>query len=298
MLNYAPYNQYAFQRCYDFHVGGGGTFGDTHVSCTFSTTTPGDNGDLYQAINNLDSNRTQNFAYDSLNRITQAYTNGPNWGEAFTIDAWGNLTNKGQIPGNTKNLSEMLNCAIPAGSTSNQLSTCFNYDSAGNTLNDPFNNQYTYDDENRIVKVTNSGTAWTYVYDGDGKRLIKCTGTYPTCSSGTLYWTGVGSAALAESDLSGNLTAEYFFFQGNRAARKDLPSGTVHDYFSDPLGTARTVVTAINSSGYSVDEDADYFPYGGEIVVQGSSTATHYKFTGKERDTESGLDNFGASYNA
>src|SRR6185437_13684669 len=29
-----------------------------------------------------------------------------------------------------------------------------------------------------------------------------------------------------------------------------------------------------------------------------TSGANHYKFTGKERDSESGLDNFGARYNA
>ena len=39
----------------------------------------GDNGNI--ASVGIDSNRTQNFFYDPLNRITQAYTNGPNWGE-------------------------------------------------------------------------------------------------------------------------------------------------------------------------------------------------------------------------
>jgi len=41
-----------------------------------------------------------------------------------------------------------------------------------------------------------------------------------------------------------------------------------------------------------------YYPFGGEIAVTGSSFANNYKFTGKERDSESGLDNFGARYNA
>lgn len=43
--------------------------------------------------------------------------------------------------------------------------------------------------------------------------------------------------------------------------------------------------------------DADFYPYGGEIVHTNScTTSQNYKFTGKERDTESSLDNFGARY--
>jgi RHS repeat-associated protein len=44
-------------------------------------------------------------------------------------------------------------------------------------------------------------------------------------------------------------------------------------------------------------EESDYYPYGGEIAVSGSDS-NRYKFTGKERDAESGLDYFGARYNA
>jgi RHS repeat-associated protein len=42
-------------------------------------------------------------------------------------------------------------------------------------------------------------------------------------------------------------------------------------------------------------KESDYYPYGGEIPVSGSDS-NHYKFTGKERDAESGLDNFGARH--
>ena len=39
-----------------------------------------------------------------------------------------------------------------------------------------------------------------------------------------------------------------------------------------------------------------YYPYGGEIVITGPNFANYYKFTGKEPDAESNLDNFGARY--
>ena len=43
--------------------------------------------------------------------------------------------------------------------------------------------------------------------------------------------------------------------------------------------------------------DADFEPYGAEHAYT-NSCAQNYKFTGKERDSESGLDNFGARYYA
>ena len=62
---------------------------------------------------------------------------------------------------------------------------------------------------------------------------------------------------------------------------------------ADHLGTSRIVT---NASGSILDE-SDFYPFGGERVVTASSGNT-YKFTGKERDIESNLDNFGARYNS
>jgi RHS repeat-associated protein len=49
-----------------------------------------------------------------------------------------------------------------------------------------------------------------------------------------------------------------------------------------------------NANGTVLD-DSDFYPYGGERAVYSSSGNT-YKFTGKERDTESTLDYFGTRY--
>lgn len=43
--------------------------------------------------------------------------------------------------------------------------------------------------------------------------------------------------------------------------------------------------------------DADFYPFGGERAYT-NTCAQNYKFTAKERDSESGLDNFGARYYA
>jgi RHS repeat-associated protein len=127
----------------------------------------------------------------------------------------------------------------------------------------------------------------TYTYDADGNRVKKTNG-----STGTLYWYGA-PGIIAESDLAGNLKSEYVFFNGKRTARIDLPSGTVHYYLSDHLNSTSMVVSA----AAVVEEESDYSPFGTEYVLTGSGS-NHYKFTGKERDSESGLDYFGARYNS
>ena len=142
--------------------------------------------------------------------------------------------------------------------------------------------QYTYDAENRVSTVAGV----TYYYDADGQRMEK--------SSGTKYWFGPGGEVLTEASLAGTINEEYVFFNGKRIARVDRPSGTVHYYFSDHLGSSSVITDAVGN----VQERCYYFPYG---VVVGSCTGSdpnHYLFTGKERDGESGLDNFGARYDA
>jgi RHS repeat-associated protein len=241
----------------------------------------------------LTANKTQNFDYDRLNRLNDAYTTGSstgvtNWGETYTIDPWGNLTNIALYPG--KHNSEILNAA-PA--PNNQLNG-FCYDAAGNlALNatcpvGTLNPTYFYDAENHL----SSTASWTYRYDGDGERVIKCTGSYPSCSAATLYWKGTGSDTLTETGWTGIQTEEYIFFNGQRVARRDGPNNAVEYYFADHLGSANVIT---GGSG-GINKSSIYYPFGGEIVVTGSAFANNYKFTGKERDSESGLDYFGARY--
>jgi len=164
------------------------------------------------------------------------------------------------------------------------------YDSAGNVITWPGymggTATYTYDAENHLTQVAVPSGSFTYTYDGDGRRVKK--------SNGKLYWYGTGSDPLDETDLSGNTNnssfKEFVFFNGKRIASRDY-SNNVNYYFADHLGTARIVT---NASGTPLD-DSDFYPFGGERVISSSSGNT-YKFTGKERDGESNLDNFDARY--
>ena len=269
---------------YDFHLG------------------IGDNGNVFQIMNYRDNNRTQMFMYDALNRIQQAWTNGPNWGETYGspatnpgtppstpgIDAWGNLGNRSGVTGKTQTE------ALSAAATNQNRLTGFNYDAAGNmTLNGTTG--YTYDAENHLTLTS----GYAYFYDADGNRVKKCTSIAVfTCQSsptGTLYWRGAGGDPYVESSLGGTNQEEYIFFNGKRIARRDVSGSVVHYYFSDHLGTHDLITDALGTM--PPQKESDYFPYGGEIPISGSDP-NHYKFTGKERDSESGLDNFGARHDA
>jgi RHS repeat-associated protein len=261
------------------------------LSYDFHSAAHADNGNIFQIVNNRDNNRTQNFVYDSLNRIKQAYTNGSNWGEQYTIDTYGNLTNIARYSG--KSNSESLNCA-PAN-TRDQLSTCFGYDAAGN-LTSNGSTAYSYDGENHLIGTS----GMSYIYDGDGKRVEKCNagstpGTCATNATGTLYWSAPpNNDPAVETDLTNNVLETYVFFNGRRIARREPGTPpTYHFYFSDHLGS-HNVIT--NASGSSCEQDIDYYPYGGVEQDYCGTVAQHYKFTGKERDSESNLDNFGARY--
>jgi len=79
------------------------------------------------------------------------------------------------------------------------------------------------------------------------------------------------------------------FFDGERVARKDSSSNAVFYYFSDHLKTA----SVITDSAGVIKAESDYYPWGGELQFV-NNDSNDYKFTGKKRDIETGLDYFGA----
>ena len=161
--------------------------------------------------------------------------------------------------------------------TNNRITT-LSYDLAGNQLSDG-TYAMAWDAESRMK----SYSTINYTYDGDGRRTKK--------SSGKLYWYRISGDVLAESDLGGTISDEFIFFGGKRIARR-ASSGSVFYYLGNHLGTSRVIVQAgQNTACY----EADYEPFGKERIVTNSCPHT-YKFTGKERDTESNLDYFGARY--
>ena len=136
------------------------------------------------------------------------------------------------------------------------------------------------------------------MYDGDGRRVQKL-----SCPVGTSACTpSVGGATVSSTyvyDASGGLAAEY-------STQPAVSPCTTCYLTADHLGSTRMMT---DGSG-TVKSLLDYLPFGEEIPagVGGRSAwpyppnplaindGTAQKFTGKERDTETGLDYFGARY--
>jgi RHS repeat-associated protein len=132
---------------------------------------------------------------------------------------------------------------------------------------------FTYDGEDRLKTSTINSATTTYSYDGEGRRVKKVS---PTETRGYVY------------DAQGQLAAEY----GPLA-----PVGGRQFLTADHLGSTRLVTDA---TGQRL-ECHDYLPFGEELTINrdscyAASASLTLKFTGKERDTESGLDYFGARY--
>ena len=230
---------------------------------------------------------TQSFSYDSLNRLSVATeTNGgnTNWSQTNAYDRYGNR----QIDygGGSYNLA--------FSSSTNRITTSgFSYDSAGNLTNDTIHT-YAFDG-NEKIKSVDSTTAYTY--DGEGQRVRKLVG------ENTRFVYGIGGELVAEYDgSSGNLKKEYA--SGGITIEPTAVNSNGTQYVSgDHLGSPRVIT---NSSG-SIVSRHDYMPFGEErgsgtgarttgMGFSGSGDNNRKKFTGYQRDTESGLDFAQARY--
>jgi RHS repeat-associated protein len=180
--------------------------------------------------------------------------------------------------------------------TKNQLQDTNNdfvYDAAGNLIQPvPSGGTYTFDAENHLISV--GGVA--YLYDGDGKRVGKAPASTPT-QPNYLYWYGTGSQILEETDGTGNYAYLDAYFNGMLLARGEADNWVDH-FFADALGNTRVVYGDNDPDGGS----SDYYPFGGERPIptccptNPGGVNVPFKFTGKERDSESGLDNSKARF--
>jgi len=227
-----------------------------------------DNNDTVRTItNNIDTERTQTYTYDSLNRLataqTQATSGGNCWGLSYGYDRYSNLLTSTV----TKCAAPSLNLSV---NTQNRITNSgFAYDAAGNMTSDG-TLSYTWDAESHLA--TTAGV--TYTYDGDGKRVKK--------SSGTLYWYSVEGNLLEQTNSTGGVPSDYIYFNGRRVARRDV--FTTYYLFHDHLGSLRT----ITSSSGSVVRNIDYYPYGTPFLNSGSTDDQH-RFAQLQFDSESGL---------
>jgi RHS repeat-associated protein len=248
------------------------------------------NGNIESQTINVVSGTTlkQSYQYDALNRLTSVgekvnTESTPRWTQSYTYDRFGNrtgLTNTGAEAGLLPTQS-----APPVNPANNRLAG-LDYDEAGNLLLNG-NDVYVYDAENRLVSFQSSGSPATYAYDGDGRRVTR------SIRGALQTWV----TYVQVYDAMGRMIAEYST-QGTSISGQTSPKYMTTDH----LGSTRLVTKADGS----VKARYDYLPFGEELgagigtrstaMLYSSTDATRQKFTGHERDGESGLDFMQARY--
>ena len=193
------------------------------------------------------------------------------WSRGFTYDAYGNASISGSLNPPSLNYDLSHNQIAVAG---------VSYDAAGNQTTVTMNT-LVYDAENRITTETDGANrgVTTHTYDGNGHRVVKSN------SAGTTVFV---------YDAFDRMAAEYTTVAENPTC--------ITCYLSpDHLGTTR-LVTDQNAA---IVARHDYLPFGEEVPSGMFGRDAHWgagndsirqKFTGKERDSESGLDYFGARF--
>ncbi len=158
------------------------------------------------------------------------------------------------------------------------------YDAAGDVTNDG-TYTYTYDAEGRVATV-DGGSVATYVYDAEGRRVRKISSVD---SEDDVY--DLSGHVISAFSTTGAWQRGELYAGGEHLAT--YMNGTTYFAHADWLGTERVRSTV--SAGIDPGSEWPSYPFG-----EGSSAPnpSPLHFTGKERDTESGNDYFGARYYA
>jgi RHS repeat-associated protein len=238
-----------------------------------------DNGNVVSFAGAGRQSFSRTYSYDPLNRLIGMSSPGDFsgcYGLSWGYDLWGNRTSQTTTSGTCYNFSETVN-------GNNQLSgppyQPYQYDAAGNLTNDGVHTYY-YDAEGRLNTVDGGSTA-TYWYTVEGWRGSE------TTAAGTRDFVHDRSGNVL-NDITSNSTNGWqnvYIGLGGQTIGQYTggPSGTTYFAHQDHIGSTRLLTTL----GAGVQDSLDFLPFGEQMV--GGST-TNQKFTGYDRDTETGLD--------
>ncbi|MEX2247351.1 MAG: RHS repeat-associated core domain-containing protein [Dehalococcoidia bacterium] len=233
---------------------------------------------------------TLTFAYDSLDRLTDATGYAGALTAHYEYNAIGNLTRKqeGQL-----DLELTYPASAPTSVRPHAVSSVkhkgngatyrtFAYDAAGNLdyVNSAAESDYAFDAEHRVQQRTYGAARVSYVYDGAGAMVQRTTEHYtePAANETTVYIGG-----LYEENLTTDVATKYYSALGRTIAMRK--GGEVSYLLADHLGAT----TAVLDDAGNVTASHKYWPFGAERELSGDGRATDRWYTGQKEEDFDGL---------
>lgn len=245
----------------------------TRLKDTKNNTVIADNNYTYntagQIIQNIDQSGTHVYGYDALDRLTSAsYPATGN--ESYGYDAVGNRTSSQRSA--TYSYQPFNRLTATSGASylyNNNGNMISKADSSGTT-------QFAWDFENRLTQVvTPSSGSVSYKYDALGRRIQSA----PSSGASTNF--NYDGDDVAQDKTSTNVITEYLNGPGVDNKIRLKTGNTVYYSAQDHLGST----TALTDSKGALVERETYDAYGNT----GGSAKTRYGFTGRERESLTGL---------
>jgi RHS repeat-associated protein len=261
---------------------------------------------------------TERYNYDSVGNVLAMMhqATGGSWRRHYRY------AETSQITG-AETCNRLTATSLPGSPPAGPYSATYSHDAHGNMTRMPHLPELAWDEHDRLRstagQVVNVGTPETtfYAYDADGQRLRKATDRQatrprqaPTRRRERLYLGGVEIYREYGSDgLRVTLTRETLHVVDGtqRVALIETrtalhgsdpaPPQLVRYQYSNHLGSA---VLELDHQAQVISYE-EYYPYGSTAYEAGRSqteTPKRYRYTGKERDEESGLYYYGARYYA
>ena len=244
---------------------GGPTGLTRNIDYVYSATQ--NNGQIIEQRDLLSGGEALSYAYDSLQRLIAAVsTAGPEWGQSFSYDGFGNRTAANVIKGTAPASSFGFDAA-----TNRITNSGFSYDANGNMYSGGGLNSAAYDIENRMVGATTGSGTEQYAYGIDNKRI------YKKKADGTeeFYFYGIGGQRLGT------------YMRGSSSmimvVRTDATGEGTNVYFGSKMILSKASFTTTDRLGSYVPS----FPYGEEKPT--ATAQDREKFATYYRDS-TGLD--------
>jgi len=225
----------------------------------------------------------QSYGYDELDRLTSAalLDGGQGYTGTFSYGASGNLGAKNDSLGNWTYTYSGNPQVRPHAVQSLSNGWSFGYDDNGNQTTRTMTNtdSLVYDAENRLVRVDRAGvgTIASFMYDGDGKRVLATQGGVTTAYVGNYFEWSAGSGR------------SYYYINNLRIGTRQ--GATMLYLLGDSLGSTSVSIDASQTA----TAEMRYKAYGEQRVASGTLPTT-YRFTGQRFDESIGLMYYGARY--